>query len=829
MKTVNFGIDLGTTNSLIAKYEDGAIEVYKNPMGQKQTLSSAVAFRGERILVGDKARNLMEKDPLNVFTCFKRRMGTTDEYFSESLQKKITPIELSSYVLKELKNFVHTGENINEVVITIPSSFDTIQSNATKTAGIMAGFSKVFLLQEPIAASLAFANKNDLHIEGNKKWLVYDYGGGTFDVALLEVTNRAMNVLDNEGDNFLGGMDFDSLIVEKLIVPSLEIKLKETKLWEQFKTPGNAFQKVYYELLFKAEEAKKELSRFEETEIEIDIPELGFYESFLIKTQDFNALIAPSVDKTIFLASKILQNNGCLATDIEKIVMVGGSTLIPFVRERVSKELKIEIDTSVEPTSAVGVGAAYYAGTKILSNTITPKETIAEKSKEDIYQVYYEKNTKDLEVLISVKINSPENQGFYRIIRNDGGFDTGLVQFKESINCFVDVLTGEKNDFNLKIFDKAQSQKFENRSISIIQGKYDIEGQLLPNDICLEIDDIDHGVTRLEAIFKKNAVLPLKRTVYKTATKNVLLGSEDTLKINIVEGDDNGLPSSGLSIGYIEISGSDLEQDLIKGTDIEIELTISESRDIDVNVFLNTCNQEFRNIFRPTERYISVSKMNHEINTIVKKIEAEFKKHKEDYELLAKFKKIRDALIELQIEITLIQENDTTDIKFKIDNSKRLLVKEFDQMTRYKELNEAINEHLELLSQIQRVIATKDDDFYQKKLDGIIANNFEYLNSGNKFLIKSKIKELEELNNALFKEDDANFIGVFLSYKGYSEVYENPKKAYILIQEGDKALSNKQYEVVKHVVYQLHALLPKEMRNSEEPKPFKDDDKTGLK
>ena len=164
METVNFGIDLGTTNSVIAKYNEGSVHIFKNPLGQKEVLASAVGFRGNRILVGDKARDLLEKDPLNVFTCFKRKMGTTDRYTIESLQKSISPIELSAYVLKELKNFVHTGEIFNEVVISIPSSFDTIQSNATKTAGQKAGFKEVFLLQEPIAASLAFANQKNLQL-----------------------------------------------------------------------------------------------------------------------------------------------------------------------------------------------------------------------------------------------------------------------------------------------------------------------------------------------------------------------------------------------------------------------------------------------------------------------------------------------------------------------------------------------------------------------------------------------------------------------------------------------------------------------------------------
>lgn len=160
MKTINFGIDLGTTNSLIAKYNDSGVEIFKNPVGLKETMPSCIAFRGERIVAGDKAREWLLKDPMNVFASFKRKMGTDENFYIASRNETISPIKLSSLVLKELKSFIHTGETPKSVVITIPASFDTIQSNATKQAGYEAGFQEVVLLQEPIAASLAFLISN---------------------------------------------------------------------------------------------------------------------------------------------------------------------------------------------------------------------------------------------------------------------------------------------------------------------------------------------------------------------------------------------------------------------------------------------------------------------------------------------------------------------------------------------------------------------------------------------------------------------------------------------------------------------------------------------
>jgi molecular chaperone DnaK len=156
---INFAIDLGTTNSLIARFNRGDVEVFKNPNGFKETLPSVIGFRNDRTLIGDQARTYAEKDPKSVASRFKRKMGTTETIKIRSIRASKTPIELSALVLKELKTFVHTAEKVEAAVVTIPASFDTVQSNATKEAGLAAGFKQVILLQEPIAASLAYAKE----------------------------------------------------------------------------------------------------------------------------------------------------------------------------------------------------------------------------------------------------------------------------------------------------------------------------------------------------------------------------------------------------------------------------------------------------------------------------------------------------------------------------------------------------------------------------------------------------------------------------------------------------------------------------------------------
>ena len=230
-------------------------------------------------------------------------MGTTESFKVKSINLSKTPIELSAEVLKELKGFVHSGESFDAAVITIPASFDVIQSNATKEAGYLAGFKQVILLQEPIAASLAYANKHKERDLENGQWLVYDLGGGTFDVALIKIKDGEMKVLDHEGDNFLGGADFDNLIVEKFVIPFMDKNYKFNNLENELKSESlnpkrNA---LYLQLLYLTEQAKISLSNKTSAEIPLenisDDSNEELNTSMDITRSEFESLIKDEIDR----------------------------------------------------------------------------------------------------------------------------------------------------------------------------------------------------------------------------------------------------------------------------------------------------------------------------------------------------------------------------------------------------------------------------------------------------------------------------------------------------------------------------------------------------
>ncbi len=363
---INYGIDLGTTNSVIAKFVKGKIEVYRNPQDYgRETLPSVVSFKKDKVIVGNKAKEILEKgDPTQVFGRFKRLMGTNETKRVKILNVSKTPVDLSAEVLKELKGFVHTGESVDAAVITIPASFNIPQSNATSEAGYLAGFKQVILLPEPIAASLAYALNQNSNELANKQWLVYDLGGGTFDVALVKVKDGELKIIDHEGDNFLGGADFDDLIVGKLIVPYLDKSFSFTRLEENMKSASGRYNGFYYRCLLTAENAKITLSNKSSAEIELNQVKDGNGEevdvAFDITRSEFENLIKDSVDATIDMIKKILVRNALKSSDVQFTLMVGGSTYIPYIRKRVEEILQIPVNCSVDPTTAVAIRSSLF-------------------------------------------------------------------------------------------------------------------------------------------------------------------------------------------------------------------------------------------------------------------------------------------------------------------------------------------------------------------------------------------------------------------------------------------------------------------------------------
>ena len=819
--TINFGIDLGTTNSAIAKYTGGQVEVFRNPINLKQTLPSVIAFRKQRIVVGDKARELLQKDARNVVGTFKRKMGTSDKYFVEATDAFISPEELSALVLKELKNFVHTGETVEAAVITIPASFDTMQSNATKKAGYRAGFQQVVLLQEPIAASLAFGNKQDTDLN-DRKWLVYDLGGGTFDVALVAVQDEEMRVLDHEGDNYLGGTDFDKAIVEKLLIPYLEKEGNFRNLEQEMKSASGRYNRLYNLLLFKAEEAKIMLSNVTETEIEFETEddngaELEIY--LTITREQLEAIVHPFLDRTRQMIANVLSRNDLDLQDLEFILMIGGSTYMPIVRQYLADQLQIPVNCEMDPTTAVAAGAAYFAGTKLkqLPKPEAPptQDRRSEKTSDISIQVAFEKVSQDTHTPFIARCRGAVKDKFYRVTRKDGGFDSGLKALTEEIMEYLPLVPGAYNQFECRIFDALNNPiPVELPEIGITQGKFSIDGQPLPLDICLELDETEDETTFLEPIFRKNDILPLKKTIVKEISRNIRKGTDDELIINIVEGPVDSLPSANKTIGFVKIIGDMLEKDLIRGADVELTFEMSESRDLTVEVYLSMGDQEFVNVFSPSESLVELAIVRKELETFQHNLRQKLSQaeRSEEYDRAGRIQRIQGRITELLDRIDRMADDDVTDEKYQIDEAKRTIAREIHGLFNVSLLRTALEAYFKAKKEAQMAVkyelAQPED---AQKLEHILSSEKEVINKDDLGLIKMKTNQLESLRSSIYNRRETTKEDIIYAYLHYRSLgYKDRPKADELIRKGNLAMDKENMSVLTGVVNQLYALKKQE-------------------
>ena len=345
------GIDLGTTNSCVAVYDGGEAKVITNPEGMRTT-PSVVAFKNGDIIVGQKAKNQMVTNK-DTISSIKRKMGTSEKVSANG--KEYSPEEISAMILGDLKKTAeaYLGETVTKAVITVPAYFNDAQRQATKNAGKIAGLEVERIINEPTAAALAYGlDKQDK----NQTVLVYDLGGGTFDGSILELGDGVFEVKSTSGNNHLGGDDFDERVMDYIVS---EFK-KETSV--DLTKDKMAMQRVKDA----AEKAKKDLSGMTTTEISLPFISQGtdgpIHLNMSLTRAKFEDLISDLVESTTEPVRKALKDANLSAKDIDKVLLVGGSTRIPCVQELVKKELGKEPSKEVNPDEVVAMGAAIQGG-----------------------------------------------------------------------------------------------------------------------------------------------------------------------------------------------------------------------------------------------------------------------------------------------------------------------------------------------------------------------------------------------------------------------------------------------------------------------------------
>lgn len=600
---MKFGIDLGTTNSAICKMKCGEPVIIKTDT-LKDTLPSCVSFTRTRVIkAGDSAYNDLRQSKsqaskrlnngkVNVFIEFKRDMGTNKTSFSSNMDASFSPEQLSAEVLKALKSFID-DETVSAAVITIPAKFKADQIAATKRAAQLAGIDHCELLQEPIAASMAYglssANKNG-------QWLVFDFGGGTFDAALIKVEDGIMQVKDTEGDNYLGGKNLDYAVVDDIIIPYLQENFAIDKIMAN-DTTRNILRDA---MKFYAEQAKNQLSFKTQADITSQLDEFGEddegneIELDLVITQDqLKPVLAKVFQKAVDITKDLLKRNGLSGTDLDKLILVGGPTYSPVLREMLRDQVTPNVDTDIDPMTAVAKGAALFAS------------GIDSEVKEEIavgtvaLNLSYEANSVQPMEYVTVQLDKDECTGnipeklFVELVRSDNGWSSGKVEINDIgdvIEC--QLMEGKNNAFTITAYDdKGTVIPCFPKEINIMQGIV-VGNAVLPYNISIEVHDtgLDKNVVKSVKGLEKNQQIPATGALNGLRTRNQLRPGiqEDTITIPIYQSEHNADGTSAVHNDHVfdvVITGDEVGQLIPAGSDVDITIKVDRSQMLKFEAF----------------------------------------------------------------------------------------------------------------------------------------------------------------------------------------------------------------------------------------------------
>ena len=595
-KFFDCGIDLGTTNSCISVPDvNNTCTIIDNIADRMRVTPSAVWIsKSGRTVVGQRAYTCT--NPGEVKKEFKRDMGTETvyEFAGSGIKKK--PEELSAEVLSSLRRDAasRTGKEMRDAVITVPAAFNMVQCEATRKAAELAGFKNVILLQEPIAASIAYGAQPDAK---EQFWLVFDYGGGTLDVSIISTKDGRLDNITSKGDNHMGGKDLDRLFYENVILPRLRPEynigaglddVNQAKIMqdvERCKIELSSQAKAFFET-FTAEDNSGKV---------IDC-------AFEVTREEFENAIKHEIEKALRIAREALENSCIPEGKINKIILVGGTTFIPAIRDALQSEFNIQLDCSLNPMTVVSEGAALYA-----ASAVVEEETSSTQITEDCYAldleylpVTSEKTTNVVGRIVGtngtvtrVKIDCIASDTSESALWTSGWCD--VLDVKQGI-FDIDINICNFNGINKYrvsiITNDGSSKKLLSDTFEINYKETSLKLSAPPMPYAIGVLVTDGKDNRVDWIIEKDTKLPVKKTQVYMLNKT-LNPSEDTeCEIKFYEGENTLNPDANDLMRVVHIKSRELNRTLIAGTDVEITINIDESRCVSIEGYVPSFDYE---------------------------------------------------------------------------------------------------------------------------------------------------------------------------------------------------------------------------------------------
>ncbi|WNG13957.1 Hsp70 family protein [Cystobacter fuscus] len=803
------GIDLGTTNSTAAAFDGEQLTLIRTAQGGNLTPSVVRLDARGTVTVGERARRLLDSDPQNTRSEFKRLMGTTQtlEFTAAKLSRR--PEELSAEVLKSLRKDVEQQLGVAPTcaVISVPALFELPQNAATSEAARLAGFSRVELIQEPVASALAAGWRADAD-EGS--WLVYDLGGGTFDVSLLETRDGLLRVVGHDGDNFLGGRDFDQALVDEVLAElqrtqGIDIRRADPR-------HATALRKLKHAV----EEAKIELSRANEVPLLVPAAfetDQGPVDVDMLLTRErMEAACAPLVKRSLDVCLRLLSSQGLEPSQLGKVVLVGGPTVMPFLRAQVQSVLGAPFAVGLDPMTLVAQGAALYAASAGLDGRPAASDPVPQPTGRKVW-LQYPAMSSDLSPHVvgrMVEGDPGPRPTHVRLVRTDGAWSSPETPLSAegAFVLSVELVPRKPNHFQL------EGRGADGKPLPLSPARFTIvQGLTLSDPPLSRSIGVALANNTVRVYFERGTPLPARRTFRQRTVEAVAKGSTGhALRIPIVQGELEWAHLCRL-VGALELRGEQLQASLPSDAEVELTLELDRGGRLSARALVPALGQVFEQVAQLQVPDATPESLQEGLTAARERLGllrgSAFRRGAS--QVVAGLAHVDQSLAEVERDLEAARGGDA-DAAQKARRGLLDLDAQLEQAEsglRWPELEETAREELALASSWVAQFGTPVE---QRLLDDAM-RACERASAGRQAVeLQRNLRSVRKLCNAAYFRHPSVWEWQFESAASRVSEASDVARAEELVQRGNRALAQQRREELRQVVEQLWRLLPEDAK-----------------
>lgn len=822
--TVDYGIDLGTTNSCIAHWDGSSVRVFQNNDHMNVTPSAVHILKSGRVIVGRRGNAAILTDPDNVSVEFKRWMGQKDRKYFPLAQRELSAEELSAEIIKSLREDVRrqTSADVTTAVITVPAAFGALQCEATARAAHLAGLEEAALLQEPIAAAIGYGARPDT---ANQRWLVFDLGGGTLDIAVVSTRDGRLNVLEHRGDNLLGGKDIDRLIVERILLPALGDTYDLTATG-----PDASRSALLPRLRLKAEEAKIDLSS--DTQVIISLSDLGNddsgksidFEVQLTRTE-LERLTTPLLEKCCLLAQEALSGARLSGGDLDRVLLVGGPTRTPVLRAMLSSRFGVPVDFSEDPMTVVGRGAAIYASTLARTNQ-KPAAASPQKGGADrvSLKLAYDPVSAEVQTTVAGKVLSPIPGLEIKFEAEDGLWTSGwMTPTQDFFEVQVSLRAGSTTKY--WVYARDSKGRLLETDVTEFKVRHGLVPSAPPLPHTLSVELLNPGGKPvLDPVFSKGTPLPAEKKLKYRAIHDLVPDNPGSdLAIKLWEGEFLDDPNANEWVGNMVISNTAVKRSVPEGAEIEVTITIDASRLIKVEAFVPHLNQHF------SEHVYVAQREEPDFADLSRAVASETKNYRRRLEELERTSastdsaSVRSEIADLRRSIDELDSKgspsarpsagaDPDEARRVVETSKKVRGR-LSRLEAQSASGEGLLKSLQFVAQVELAeeVVEKFGTSLERQQLALLRRELERAaGKEDDKAIRRTCSEIEGLRWRVLGKQDWFWVEIFDSLRKPHSVFVDAAQAEKLIAKGQSAISSGNGETLREVVRALWQIQPKD-------------------